>query len=311
MHLSPFDDPDYSYPSSNVIADKKCVDPDSPNSDGRTVGFGLHSTDDSANIRSSFLQSHVPCQARIKSEQQRCRKLENTITQLKRQLFVCRQQSARRLKSKQAIKRKFFRVQTNFNELKRLKSDNEQLGEQIRLNPIIFDCLRNMKRKPKGRRYHRATMKFAAGTYMSGPRAYRYIRKSNHLILPHKNSIHRHNRIVRIAPGLNEQILAIMKTKAKQMREKGQRVVIISCDGMSLKADLAYSAKADVFFGFPDSGKRRKIERNDVTKLATEAVTVMVSGLYVRFKQPIGYLLAHHSPGSQGLLEFIKKAFVL
>lgn len=56
-------------------------------------------------------------------------------------------------------------------------------------------------------------------------------------------------------------------------------------DGMSVKPELTYCAKSDTFFGFPYDGADRKIEKNDPTKLATEAVVVMTSGIYSHFKQ--------------------------
>lgn len=67
--------------------------------------------------------------------------------------------------------------------------------------------------------------------------------------------------------------------------EKKNKTVVLSYDGMSVKSELSYNAKADKFYGFPDHGVKKHIEKNDTMKLATEAVTVMVSGIYQRFKQ--------------------------
>ena len=62
-------------------------------------------------------------------------------------------------------------------------------------------------------------------------------------------------------------------------------LVVISCDGMSIRQDLSYSAKADEFHGFESDGNYRKCEKNNPAKLASEAVAVMVNVLYKPFKQ--------------------------
>ncbi|KAL1399701.1 hypothetical protein pipiens_007993 [Culex pipiens pipiens] len=70
---------------------------------------------------------------------------------------------------------------------------------------------------------------------------------------------------------------------------------------------------------FPSDGKQRKFEKNKPLKLATEAVAVVVSSLSSldssrweheetskRFKVPIGYLLAHHTMGSQAQMSMLE-----
>ncbi|XP_062553828.1 uncharacterized protein LOC134219150 [Armigeres subalbatus] len=130
---------------------------------------------------------------------------------------------------------------------------------------------------------------------------------SKHIVLPHKSTVYNYNKNIRLEPGLNEVILNLMKSKVKRMRSKMDKIVMICIDGMSVKPELTYCAKSDTFYGFPNHGLLRKIEKNDPSKLATEAVVVMVSGIYRSFKQPIGYLLAHNSLGSEIQMKFIKK----
>lgn len=211
--------------------------------------------------------------------------LRAKVTKLKRQLFVARQTSLRRLKALMSKNKQIAALKKHLQVLEKRKKGNEKLGEQARENPIIFDSLRNASRAPKGRRYHPQTMKFAASTYLSGPRTYRHIRRSSHLVLPHKNSVYNHNKTIRIEPGLNRTILSRVKERTKNVEDDKNKTVVLSFDGMSIKSELSYSAKADKFYGFPDHGIRRKVEKNDTSKLATEAVTVMVSGIYWRFKQ--------------------------
>ncbi|XP_055523702.1 uncharacterized protein LOC129717656 [Wyeomyia smithii] len=92
---------------------------------------------------------------------------------------------------------------------------------------------------------------------------------------------------------------------------------------MSIKPELVYNAKKDIFYGFPYTGTQKKIERNRTSILATEAIVIMVSGLGPlspnkfkndtasrsgRFKQAIGYMLAHHSLETTKQLNMITNA---
>lgn len=225
--------------------------------------------------------------ALLKVERQKNRILKSKNLALRRNLFVLRQSSKRRLVSNFKTKQKLLKVTAELKDVRMSKSLNESLGEQARKNPIIQDTLINSTRKPHARRYHPETMKFASSTYLSGPRTYRFMRSTNKIVLPHKTSVYRYNKHIRIKPGLNDALLRAIKRKVKHFKVRKDKVVVVSCDGMSVKPELSYCAKADVFHGFPDDGEIKKIEKNRTTALATEAVTVMVSGMYRSFKQVI------------------------
>ncbi|KAL9702450.1 hypothetical protein quinque_005968 [Culex quinquefasciatus] len=231
--------------------------------------------------------------------------LRTDLRQTKRKLFVCNQTSSRRLVANKKLRKDNADLKKQLKMAKSIKSQNEKLGLKARENPIIHDTLRNAAKKPRGRRYHAETMKFAAGTYITGARTYRYIQSTTRLTLPHKNSIYNYNKHIRIGPGINKHLLMKAKQKVKRFKQEKDRLVVISCDGMSIRQDLSYSAKADEFHGFECDGSYRKCEKNNPTKLASEAVAVMVNGLYKPFKQPIGYMLVHNSPGSDHQWEFI------
>lgn len=75
-----------------------------------------------------------------------------------------------------------------------------------------------------------------------------------------------------------------MKPKIRNY-SKLERLVVIAIDGMKIKSSLSYSAQNDPFYGLPNSGYERKIEKNNPQKLAPEAVVIMVRGFYKKFKQ--------------------------
>ncbi|XP_021710060.1 uncharacterized protein LOC110679523 [Aedes aegypti] len=242
----------------------------------------------------SQVDKTIEFRQRIKEKEATIKALRRKIHFLRRQMFVQDQTSKRRLMANNKHKKLIFSLRKELRLLKKTKTENELLGEQAKQNPIIYDTLKNATRSTKGRRYHSDTKKFASGTYLSGPRTYRFVRKSTHLVLPHKSTVYGYNRNIRINPGLNKTILSRMKNRVKDFKSKRDRIVMVCLDGMSIKPELTYCAKSDTFHGFPFDGTNRRIEKNDPAKLATEAVVVMTSGIYSRFKQvivPIPYLM--------------------
>ncbi|XP_058828127.1 uncharacterized protein LOC131688018 [Topomyia yanbarensis] len=256
------------------------------------------------------LHQDIGLRNRIKVEKNINRKLKLKLMSVRRQLFVSTQTSNRRLETAKRRKGVVVALRKEMKALKKQKSATEKLGELAAANPIIKDSLINASRRPMARRYHPATIKFAAGIYLSGPRTYRYICNTKQIILPHKSTVYDYNKNIRLEPGINKTILSRIKDKTKWLRTKREKIVMVCVDGMSVKPELTYCAKSDTFYGFPDHGITRKIEKNDPTKLATEAVVVMVSGLYRKFKQPIGYLLAHNSLGSEIQMKLVVKSVI-
>ncbi|XP_062700601.1 uncharacterized protein LOC134284962 [Aedes albopictus] len=230
---------------------------------------------------------NIASEALLKVEREKNKILKENNSALRRQLFVSNQKSKRRLESNKKMKCKLSKTIIELKKQRKEKTSNESLGKQARENPVIYDTLKNITKKPKARRYHQETIKFASSVYLSGPKTYRFIRDTKKIVLPHKNSVYRYNKHIRIQPGLNETLLRAVKKKVKKIRSKKEKVVAISIDGMSVKPELTCSAKADMFYGFTDFGKDRKFEKNKTTELATEAVCVMVSGIYRNFKQVI------------------------
>ncbi|XP_062535359.1 uncharacterized protein LOC134204568 [Armigeres subalbatus] len=231
------------------------------------------------------VSSETSLRQSLKSKELTIKLLKQNMKSIRRQMFVQDQTSKRRLNASNRYKKLFFSLRKEINVLKKKKNDNEKLGEQARRNPIILDTLKNAMRHPKARRYQPETKKFASGAYLSGPRTYRFVRRSKNFILPHKSTVYGYNKSIRILPGLNKTILMRMKCKARFIKPKRDKLVMVCLDGMSVKPELTYCAKSDIFYGFPFDGTERKIEKNNPQRLATEAVVMMTSGIYSRFKQ--------------------------
>lgn len=204
--------------------------------------------------------------------------LRESNKDLKQALRKSNRKSAWRLKSSLNIRKKYHSLERRLKRLVNKRSNDTNLANLVRKNPVLHNSLLNSIRKPKGRRYHDKSKKFALGSYLAGPAAYRFVQRSNLFVLPSKMSIHRWNSDVHMKPGLNEAILKRLSAKSGTLSKK-DRVVSICLDGMSVKPELSYNAKRDIFVGFPDYGKPTKFENNNPLVLATEAVAIMISGI--------------------------------
>lgn len=220
----------------------------------------------------------------LKQERDKDSRLQSELRQVKERFRACQRKCQRRLLTIQSLRRKIGGLSDQLKKVRKESQVDRSVLTRLENNPTIQNSLRNSAKKPRGRRYNPELRKFALSSYLCGPRVYRMMRKSRVVCLPGKRTIKRWTEDVQIGPGLNEAILEQIKAKVTNFSEQ-ERVVMIAIDGMKIKSGLSYNAKSDKFYGFPNDGCDRKIEKNSTQNLATEAVTVMVKGVYGKFKQ--------------------------
>uniref|UniRef100_A0A182PX00 THAP-type domain-containing protein n=1 Tax=Anopheles epiroticus TaxID=199890 RepID=A0A182PX00_9DIPT len=231
--------------------------------------------------------------------------LIETINSLKNRLRNKEKTNSRRISSMEKSKHKIYLLNQGLKRCRKQIRFGDSLLKRLEQNVVIYDSLRNSNRTKRARRYSKQMKKFAISLYMSGPRTYRMIERSNVLCLPTKRTIKRWTSAVSFEPGLNTTILNALKEKCRYFNEI-ERNVVLAIDGMKIKAGLSYSAKLDKFQGFPDDGLKKQNERNRSSVLATEAVVVMVRGIYKPFKQGLGYFITHNTLGSKEQLKIVK-----
>lgn len=204
--------------------------------------------------------------------------LRHKVKGLRQSLKASEKKSKWRLKSMVSNRNENKRLKENLKRLQKQKAIDNQLLQLTKFNPVVQNSLINSAKTPKSRRYNQKMRKFAIGTYLSGPAAYRYIQNSEVLTLPSKMTVRRWTSDVHIKPGINNEIIKRLEHKTQHLQIK-EKAVAICVDGMSLKQELTYNAKTDTFVGFPDDGIKRRIEKNKPLILASEAVAIMISGL--------------------------------
>lgn len=222
--------------------------------------------------------------ALLKTEREKNLRYKEEVKQLKEKLRASERKCHRRHFIIKSQRRKIRNLSDSIKQIRNKSRLDKNVLDKLKQNPAIFNSLKNCTKKPKARRYNAELRKFALSSYLCGPRVYRMMQRSDVICLPVKRTIKRWTKDVRISPGLNNGILEQVKVKVKGFSEQ-DRMVILAIDGMKLKPTLNYMAKSDEFYGFPDDGSDKKIERNNPRHLATEAVTVMVKGIFNNFKQ--------------------------
>ena len=119
--------------------------------------------------------------------------------------------------------------------------------------------------------------------------------------LPHKRTIQRHLAKVPFDTGTLHAFGEKLKTKIQAMHPN-ERVVGLNIDGAKIKPCREFDSAEGSFIGHPTVNppqetmdKREKEGQNNLDRLATEALCVMVCGLSTRWKQLIGWHLCDNS----------------
>jgi hypothetical protein len=154
--------------------------------------------------------------------------------------------------------------------------------------------------KKVGRRYSPADKNFALSLYFSGPKAYSFCQRF--FVLPSKRSLQIWLAKLEIKPGFSDSVFSVLKNKVRSMAEQ-DKVCVLLLDEMSLKTALSYDAASDAIVGFEDYG-----HLGTGKNLANSALVFMVKGLRAKWKQPIGYFLAHNTTAADKLKPLVISA---
>lgn len=157
-----------------------------------------------------------------------------------------------------------------------------------------------------GRRYETSDKELALALYYCSTKSYTLLQK--YFCLPSLSSLRSWLNNLHVSCGLNSTVLELLKIKAKKLSSK-EKVVSLVFDEMSLKEVLNYDARRDIFEGFQDFGDHCL----ENLKLCNQAMVFMIKGIYIDFKQVVGYFLSKDAmPGDilhKLFLDIIGKIF--
>lgn len=101
-------------------------------------------------------------------------------------------------------------------------------------------------------------------------------------VLPVKRTLGRHSASLLFQTGVNAKIIQHITEKVKELPENGKYCSLV-WDEVNLKAHLDYNIARDEIDGFVDLSSERR------PALATHALTFMIRGIHIPFKESIGY----------------------
>ena len=218
------------------------------------------------------------------------RKLNDThariVMQRKRQKLM--QQKIRRLKKKV---RSLSDIVTNLKE-GHLISDN---GADVLAGicgdfptELLSRMDSNIKTGKATRKQYSPTLKkFALTLNFYSPKAYRYVRDTFNLALPHPSVLQSWYKSVDGEPGFNKEVLDVLSQHVQEARSSGKNVLCnLTVDEMAIHKQIAWDGTR--FRGYVDIGTEVD---DDSLPAASEALVFMLVALDASWKMPIAYFL--------------------
>lgn len=155
-------------------------------------------------------------------------------------------------------------------------------------------------KKAKGRRYSDEFKNECLKMYFTGPKLYKqYLMKQ--FSLPGPETLLRQIRGIKVGPGMNNpQLFEALKMKVSSFKIPN-KYCVLCIDEMAIKANLFYDRASDCVVGLAQNESNNML----IFKPALSACTLLLRGLYSRWKQPIGYYFHHTSCPAQTLKDVI------
>jgi len=172
---------------------------------------------------------------------------------------------------------------------------------------VVTRMLRDKKKGHLQRtKYPPALRKFALTLNFYSPKAYRYVRDTFELALPHPSVLQSWYRSVDGEPGFTSEALDVLKQHVKRAKSNDKEVLCnLTLDEMSIRKHIEWDGAR--FRGYVDIGTETD---DDTLPAATEALVFMLVALDASWKLPIAYFLITGMTGTERanlVLECLRK----
>ena len=148
----------------------------------------------------------------------------------------------------------------------------------------------------RARKWTKNERLLALAIHYQSPKAYRFLKKM--FILPSISSLHRWLQPVKIEPGVNENMISLLRLKIKNLSERDRNCVLMM-DEMAVKKGLRYCKMRDVVVGFEDDGQER------TSTMTNSALVFMVRGLFTKWKQSVCFYLTSNSLQADAVRQYM------
>lgn len=141
--------------------------------------------------------------------------------------------------------------------------------------------------------------KLALDLWYRSPSAYKFLKEEKHIVLPSESSIRQWCNVLHLQPGLQKNLLEVLRRKGTEMTEKEKNCVIL-IDEIQIKKSLNYIDHFDYMEGYQDHGDFGREK-----KYATQALVLMIRGLEENYKLPVAYYLSAGPIKAKSLKEIL------
>ena len=152
---------------------------------------------------------------------------------------------------------------------------------------FLYNFNKNLKAAPSGRRYPDEVKELALTLYFYSPRAYKYVRSI--IPLPNQSLIKKWSSSFKCEPGFIEEAFTSLSDMISGSPVNKDCCLVL--DAMSIRKQTLWDAENDRYSGFVDHGG--KVQNDESTKLASEALVFLLVGTRTQWKCPIAYFLAN------------------
>ena len=148
-------------------------------------------------------------------------------------------------------------------------------------------------------RWHPAFLRWCISLYGKSPSAYRMVRGSKFLVLPHETTLMDYTNFLKVRPGVNVDILKdiVRQTDYACENDNFRNNVSLVFDEIKIKSNLVYSKASGKLKGFVEYEDVNDVINDFVNSkggetsedLATHVIAFMVRGIFTSLKQVFAY----------------------
>ncbi|XP_072398747.1 uncharacterized protein [Diabrotica undecimpunctata] len=218
------------------------------------------------------------------------KKLSPRAKQLYKKAQLLHKQLSRSRKARLQLKRKLI-LEKKYNITK--------LSSMDHIRARFFDSqVRNLKNKPKGRRYTIEDKILALALYKQSGSAYKFL--SKFFSLPSRKTISSLLNRIPIEPGLHEEVFDLLKAEVRTFKNPLDCHCIVIFDEMAIQAHIQPNFGKGCIEGFENYGFKT------TDKIANHAQVFMLRGIRRKWKQPVYYNFSNGATKTIDLVHIIK-----
>lgn len=181
-------------------------------------------------------------------------------------------------------------------------SELDKLLEENTPQKLLWEsqktALAKAKKNPRSMRWHPAIIRWCVALYTKSPSAYKSIRDSKFIILPHENTLRDYIHYTDLQPGFHgDFLLRITEDFKLHNRQDHERHITLVYDEMKIKSGLVFCPHSGKIIGFTQLGSlneevkafEQEVANSKQPPIATHVLVLMIRGITSHLQKPFAY----------------------